>query len=289
MAIVQYFLISLVLCFGTSVLFLGPLFFKRESSQSLSPECWHRLWQVLSLAAGFVAGALYAYHGWPAFPPIDSTHWIFWGILPVLGLSGLALYLPDWSRLRLVFRLVLGAVLFYLIYFPILATDPRWPLYIGLAITALIWSLWGWGNESERLTVPNWVNSLNSQLLLVGSLILFLAGSSALLAQLAAIVMVSQFAALLMCRLSRRPLYYPLDLSFFLMAGLWVSALLFSSLNPLAALALLALAFPLVAKAGFSTRLQSWHGWAVALLLSALWLAACVVFAYPTGLNLYYG
>lgn len=288
LAIVHYFLISLVLAFGTSAIFFLPLFFKRQTADKPTLE-WSQTLQGLSLAAGFVAGALYAYHGWPTFPPIDSTHWVLWGLIPTLLASGLAIYLPRWIRLRFGLRCLLGAGLFYLIYFPLRSTGPLWLVCLGMGVTAVAWACWGLGSESVRFQVPIWVSVLNAQILSLGSLFLFLAGSSALLAQLAAVVMVSLIPALCMGFVSQRSRFYPPDLLFFLLAALWIAALLFSSLQALAVLLLLALAFPLLAKAFFPIRWQNSYGWAGVLFLTCVWVGGCVFWAYPAGPELYYG
>ncbi len=288
MAILQYFLTSLALAFGASTLFFVPIFLKRSPDKPPS-EAWEQSWLQLSVAAGFVAGALYVYQGWPAFPPIDSTHWIFWGLFPVLALSTLSIFAPAWKRLLFGLRLLLGASFFYLIYFPLWGSGPAGWAWLSMLLSALGWSIFAKASERSALEVPGWVAVLNSQLLLAGSVVLFLAGSSALLAQLAAITSISLLPCFVYLGFKKKTKAYPLDLIYFLLSGLWIGALLFSSLKLAALLLMAALAFPLIASCCFPARLDGWRSWVLLLCLSLVWIVLSVFLAYPAGPDLYYG
>lgn len=224
---------------------------------------------TLALLAGLLTGQLCSWQWqWPGFPPSNSSHWVFWGLLPWGLLTWLQAqhqdrqHLPGW-RLQLfqILRLLLLALICGLLVRPLSLHQGQhsWSLLYSLGFagcfsllaTGYLWLL---DSLAPPEAQPAWQIGLLTQSLLLASGWAFLSGSSASLMLQAGVVL---FACLpLWITLLRLPALsrVVLPLYGYALLLLWLQAWVFAELNPWG---LLLLALPLAPLAG---QLLQWQG-----------------------------
>lgn len=274
MALVYAFIGPLWLAFGAS---LGATLFARWPKL---PEGFKAALSLLgfSLAYQLGWGQIHQQY-WPAWPPVDSGHWLLWLLWPAAALALLRQLRPQqalWLNAGLSL-LILAAI--WLVATPL--RQHSWSGSSGWLImgsAAAIWLLLIWGAstlpESEVAEPwPLW----SWFLVALASGWFCLLGSSALLSQLSLLAAAALLGpALLGWRTASTGLQ---QLLLYLLPGLWLQLLLFAELPPAAALAL---GLPLL-NAALQRRLQTktrWQQGLGLLLFSGFWLGAVAGFSW---------
>lgn len=288
MAIALAMATSLLGAAFASLLAGGPLLWTRLRHQPF----WRQAFPLLGLCLGYWSAwpALYGRRA-PDLPPVDSNHWLFWLLLPALGLAWLQAADKLTGRWLWGARTLLLTALAGLITRPLLLRpDTRLGAVVIVAAAVLLLPLW-LRRLDDWQQVPRGTAPALALLLIWGSAAALLLGSSASLQQQSLILGASLLPSLLWMgpgRESSAPLAWPGLLGFGL-SGLWISALCYSSLPPWAVLLLAGGLSPLLLRwTALDQRSRAQQGWAV-VGLAFSWIAALLTLLWLTRPPLYLG
>lgn len=263
------------------VIGLAPLSMRAVRHSSLSTGAL----LLLSVGLSYWGGWAYLHRRWlPELPPTDSSHWVLWGLMPCLLFSLWQNYtsVPAWLRVSI--RALGGTLLCFAVSAPL--QEYEWSrLYSVLFILGAGLVYLCSAEILERLSKKTEQSSALYPALLMSlscsSAALFLMASSAQLAQ--KVMMLTLILIVPLIVLSWKGLQAHdglLNLSLYLLWGLWLQAWLFAYLPALSLWAGLAPLSALILLHPSWNARPHWQGALWVWCLSTLWCGGVVAWVY---------